>query len=75
MQVLESKRYSNFVNSINSEKTKIEFTKEILDEIDKIKKGEPVPKTKIVTNRNGYSYEYTSNKRFSYEVGRKRLTL
>lgn len=52
---------------------KIEFTKEILDEIDKIKKCEPVPKTKIVTNKNGYSYEYTSNKRFSYEVGRKRL--
>ena len=53
--------------------TKIEFTKEILDEIDKIKKGEPVPKTKIITNKDGRSYEYTTNKRFSYEVGRKRL--
>ena len=53
--------------------TKIEFTKEILDEIDKIKKCEPVPKTKIITNKDGRSYEYTSNKRFSYEVARKRL--
>ena len=53
--------------------TKIEFTKEILEEIDKIKKGEPVPRTKIITNKDGRSYEYTSNKRFSYEVGRKRL--
>ena len=53
--------------------TKIEFTKEILDEIDKIKKGEPLPRTKTITNKDGRSYEYTSNKRFSYEVGRKRL--
>ena len=52
---------------------KIEFTKEELDEIDKIKKGEPMPKTKIITNKEGRSYEYTTNKRFSYEVGRKRL--
>ena len=53
--------------------TKIEFTKEELDEIERIKKGEPVPKTRIITNKDGRSYEYTSNKRFSYEVGRKRL--
>ena len=53
--------------------TKIKFTKEQQEEIDKIKKGEPVPKTKIITNKDGRSYEYTSNKRFSYEVGRKRL--
>ncbi|MDP9490258.1 MAG: hypothetical protein M3P28_08705 [Thermoproteota archaeon] len=53
--------------------TKIEFTKEILDEIDKKKNGEPVPKTKIITYKDGRSYEYTTNKRFSYEVARKRL--
>ena len=53
---------------------KITFTKAEQEEINKIIKGEPVPKTKIVTNKNGYTYEYTTNKRFSYEVARKRLT-
>ena len=52
---------------------KIKFTKEEQEEIDLIKKGQAVPKTKIVRNKNGYSYEYTSNKRFSYEVSRRRL--
>ncbi len=51
--------------------TKIEFTKEILDEIDKIKKGEPVPKTKIITNKDGRSYEYTSNKNFPMKLEEK----
>lgn len=53
--------------------TKIEFTKEILDEIDKIKKGEPIPRTRIIINKDGRTYEYTTNKRYSYEVARKRL--
>ncbi len=53
---------------------KIQFTKEEQEEIDKISKGQAVPKTKIVTNKNGYTYEYTSNRRFSYELARKRLT-
>src|SRR4029078_4820300 len=52
---------------------KIEFTAEELDEIDKIKKGEAVPKTKLVTTKNGYSYEFTTNRKFSFSVGRKRL--
>ncbi len=52
---------------------KIKFTKEEQEEIDMISKGQPVPKTKIVTNKNGYSYQYTSNKRFTYETARKRL--
>lgn len=52
---------------------KIEFTKEEQEEIDKINKGESIPKTRIVTNKNGYSYEYTTNKRFTYETARKRL--
>lgn len=52
---------------------KIEFSKEIQAEIDKIKNGEPVPTTKIVTNKNDHQHEYTTYKKFSYEVGRKRL--
>ncbi len=52
---------------------KIKFTKAELDEIDKINKGEPVPKTKIITTKNGNTYQFTSNKRFSYGVARNRL--
>ena len=53
---------------------KIEFSKEEQEEIENIKKGQAVPKTKIVTNKkSGYSYEYTTNKKFSFLVGRKRL--
>jgi hypothetical protein len=52
---------------------KIEFSKEELDEIDNIKKGQAVPKTKTVTNKNGYTYDITSNKKFSFHLGRKRL--
>jgi hypothetical protein len=52
---------------------KIEFSKEQQDEIDAIKKGVPVPKTKLVTTKNGYSYEFTTNRKFSFSVGRRRL--
>lgn len=52
---------------------KIEFTKEEQEEIDKINKGIPFPKVRTVTNKNGYTYEYTSNRRFTYETARKRL--
>jgi hypothetical protein len=53
---------------------KIVFTKDELDEIDNIKKGQAVPKTKTVTNKkSGYSYEYTTNRKFSFLVGRKRM--
>jgi|ERR1051325_7933723 hypothetical protein len=53
---------------------KIQFSKEQLDEIDKINKGEAVPKTKLVTTKNGYAYEFTTKRKFSFSVGRKRLT-
>jgi hypothetical protein len=52
---------------------KIEFSKEELEEIDKINKGIPIPRVKTVTNKNGYTYEYTTNKRFTFETARKRL--
>jgi len=52
---------------------KIEFSKAEQEEIDLINKGQAVPRTKIVTNKNEYTYEYTSNKRFTFEMGRKRL--
>ena len=47
---------------------KIKFTKQEQEEIDYISKGQTVPKTKIVTNKNGYSYEYAGNRKFSYEI-------
>ncbi len=37
--------------------TKIEFTKEQQEEIDKIKNGEPMPRTRIITNKDGRSYD------------------
>jgi hypothetical protein len=52
---------------------KIKFTEKEQDEIDKINKGQAVPKTKLVTTKNGYSYEFTTNRKFSFFVGRKRL--
>ena len=52
---------------------KINFTEKEQEEIDLINKGQAVPRTKIVTNKNGYSYEYTTNKRFTFETARKRL--
>ena len=52
---------------------KIEFTSEELDEIDKISKGQAVPKTKTITNKNGSTYDITYNKKFSFHLGRKRL--
>lgn len=52
---------------------KIKFTKEQQDEIDLINKGQAVPKTKTVTNKNGMTYDNTFNKRFSCTVARRRL--
>jgi len=52
---------------------KIEFTKDEQDEIDKIKKGQAVPKTRTVSNKSGSTYDVTYNKRFSFHLGRKRL--
>jgi LytS/YehU family sensor histidine kinase len=53
---------------------KIEFTKEELDVIDRIKKGEPVKRIRVANNTHGYKYEITSNKPLTSEVARKRLT-
>ena len=52
---------------------KIEFTKDEQDEIDKINKGEAVPKVKTITNKSGSTYDVTYNKKFSFHLGRKRL--
>jgi hypothetical protein len=52
---------------------KIEFTAEEQDEIDNIKKGQAVPKIKTVTNKRGYSYDITTNRKFSFLTRRKRL--
>jgi hypothetical protein len=52
---------------------KIEFTSEELEEIDKIKKGQAVPKVRTLTSKNGSEYDVTYNKRFSFHLGRKRL--
>jgi hypothetical protein len=52
---------------------KIVFTKEQLDEIDRINKGQTVPKVRTLTNKSGYTYDVTYNKRFSYLLAQKRL--
>ena len=52
---------------------KIEFTSVELDEIDRISKGETVPKTRTVTTKNGSTYDVTYNRRFSYLSGQSRL--
>lgn len=52
---------------------KIELTEEQKEEIDKIKKGEPVKRTRISTNKQRGTYEHTTNKPLTYSVGRKRL--
>jgi hypothetical protein len=52
---------------------KIEFSKEELDEIDKINKGQAVPKVRTLTSKNGSEYDVTYNKKFSFHLGRKRL--
>ena len=53
---------------------KILFTQEELDEIDKLNKGIVVPKVKTVTNKAGYSYQYTSNKRSTWSLAKRRLS-
>jgi hypothetical protein len=68
------KMNNNNNNRPDSILEKIEFTKEQLEEIDKINKGDPIKKTRISTNnKSGYTYEYTNNKPLTYSVGSKRL--
>lgn len=52
---------------------KIKFTKKEQEEIDRINNGIAVPRIKTITTAEGRTYEKTINKRFSYEMGRKRL--
>jgi hypothetical protein len=52
---------------------KIKFTKKEQEEIDRINNGIAVPIIKTVTTADGRTYEKTINKRFSYEMARKRL--
>ena len=52
---------------------KIEFTSEEQDEIDKINKGQAVPKTRTVTTKNGSTYDVTWNRKFTYSLARVRL--
>jgi hypothetical protein len=52
---------------------KIKFTKEQQEEIDKIKKGEPVKKIRIVTNKRGFQYEVKSYKSLTRETARRKL--
>ena len=55
--------------------TKIILSKEELEEVDKLLKGEPVKKTKLVKNSmRSYSYEYTSNRPISKDMVKKRMT-
>jgi len=46
---------------------------EELAEIDRIKKGERIKRVKLVTNKLGYQYEYTTNRTLSQDMGKKRL--
>lgn len=53
---------------------KIELTKEEQDLIDKISKREPIKKTRVFTNKMGYTYEHTRSEPLPYSLVRKRLT-
>jgi len=54
---------------------KIKFTKEELEEIQKIKKGEPIKRTRIAKNhKRAYEYEYTTNRPLTKEMVKTPLT-
>ena len=52
---------------------KFTFSKEEQNEIDRVKKGEPVEKIKIVTNKRGFQYELKSSKYLTAETARRKL--
>ena len=52
---------------------KIKFTKKEQEEIDLINQGKTVPTVRTVVNKNGVKQDIIYNKRFSYEMARKRL--
>lgn len=53
---------------------KIKFTKEEQEEIDLINQGQTVPKVRTVVNKKtGIKQDIIYNKRFTFEMARKRL--
>ena len=55
--------------------TKIKFTKQQQEEIDKLNRHDPIEKTKTATNNSrGYTYEYRSKIPLSFEGTRRRMT-
>lgn len=52
---------------------KIKFTKEQQKEIDLINKGETVPTIRTRTDKNGIKRDVVFNRRFTYDMGRRRL--
>ena len=53
---------------------KIQFNREEQKEIDSINKGQTVPTVRTVTNKKtGVAQDIITNRRFTYEMGRKRL--
>ena len=55
--------------------TKIKLSKEVLEEVDKLLKGEKVTNTKLVDNQvRGYSYEFTTKRPISKDMVKKRMT-
>jgi hypothetical protein len=53
--------------------TKIEFSQKILDEIDKIKKGEPVQSVRTKVSKDGIKTDIITHTRFTYMTSKKRL--
>ena len=55
--------------------TKIKLSKEELEEVDKLLKGEKETNTKLVDNQvRGYSYEFTTKRPISKDMVKKRMT-
>lgn len=53
---------------------KIRFNKAQQKEVELINKNEPVPIKKVTINKKrGYTYEYTTNRKFSYCGAQRRL--
>ena len=53
---------------------KIKLTKEELEEVFKIMKGEPINRTRLAKNRvRGFKYEYTNRRPLSKEMVKRRI--
>jgi hypothetical protein len=53
---------------------RIKLSKEQQEKADNLKQGIATPTKKLVTNKAGHTYEFTSNRVFSRMVAKKRLT-